>query len=138
MVSRETANATPLPNRLGEKNPNLREKETMAEESGAGFYEQFETRMKTIQEQWEAQRKAIADVIEQRWEAQRKAIADLLEQQHQWSAKARDQWEAQRKAIADQVEQRWEVQRKAIADLVEREWNAQKNVIEELFRRKPE
>ena len=53
----------------------------MAEESSAGFSEQLkelvtqnEHRIKTIQgqiaDQWEAQRKAIADLVEQQWNAQ--------------------------------------------------------------------
>ena len=95
----------------------------MAEESSAGFSEQFkelvtqnEQRMKAIQEQiagqWESQRKAIADLIEEQWKAQQKAIADLIEQQR--SGKIADQWEAQRKAITDQVEQQWNAQLKAI------------------------
>ena len=94
----------------------------MAEESSAGFSEQFkelvtqnEQRMKAIQEQiagqWESQRKAIADLIEEQWKAQQKAIADLIEQQR--SGKIADQWEAQRKAITDQVEQQWNAQLKA-------------------------
>jgi predicted nucleic acid-binding Zn-ribbon protein len=78
------------------------EKQTMAEESSAGFSEQFkelvtqnEQRMKAIQEQiadqWEAQRKAITDQVEQQWNAQLKAITDLAERQ----------WDAQKKAIQD-------------------------------------
>ena len=53
---------------------NGREKQTMAEESSAGFSEQLEKRMKAIQDQWEAQRKAVADMVER----QKKAIEDLF------------------------------------------------------------
>ena len=86
----------------GRDHLNGSEKQTMAEESSAGFSEQFkelvtqnEQRMKAIQEQiagqWESQRKAIADLIEQQWNAQLKAITDLAERQ----------WGAQKKAIED-------------------------------------
>ena len=118
----------------------------MAEESSAGFSEQFkelvtqnEQRMKAIQEQIAGQ----SDLIEQQWKAQQKAIADLIEQQR--SGKIADQWEAQRKAITDQVEQQWNAQLKAITDLAERQWDAQKKAIEDaqnaiggVFRPKPE
>ena len=50
----------------------------MAEASSAGFSEQFEKRMKAIQDQWEAQRKSVADMIEQHWKVQKKAIEDLF------------------------------------------------------------
>jgi len=138
----------------GRDHLNGSEKQTMAEESSAGFSEQFkelvtqnEQRMKAIQEQiagqWESQRKAIADLIEQQWKAQQKAIADLIEQQR--NGKIADQWEAQRKAITDRVEQQWNAQLKAITDLAERQWDAQKKAIEDaqnaiggVFRPKPE
>jgi hypothetical protein len=107
---------------------NGREKQTVAEESSAGFSEQFEKRMKAIQDQWEAQRKATADLIEQQWNAQKKAFEDLLEQQR--NPQIAEWWDAQRKAVADLADQ----QRKAVADMVER----QKKAIEDLFRRKPE
>ena len=111
----------------------------MAEESSAGFSEQLKelvtrnkNRIKTIQGQ-------VAD----QWEAQRKAIADLVEQERNFQIAER--WDAQRKAIVDLVEQQWDAQKKAIVDLVEQQWDAQKKAIEEalnaiggMFKRKPE
>ena len=115
------------------------EKQTMAEESSAGFSEQF----KELVTQNEQRMKAIQEQIAGQWESQRKAIADLIEQQR--SGKIADHWEAQRKAITDQVEQQWNAQLKAITDLAERQWDAQKKAIEDaqnaiggVFRPKPE
>src|SRR4029453_3034531 len=108
----------------------------MTEESSAGIPAQFkdmmtenEKRIKAIQDQianqWDDQRKTIADLIE----AQQNAVADFLAQQG--SPKIAEQGEAQRKAIADQVEQQWNDQRKAITELVEKQWDAQKKAIED-------
>ena len=142
--------------KAGRDHLNRREKQTMAEESDAGFSKrikelvtQQEKHMKAIQDQianqWEAQQTAIRDLVEQQWKAQQKAIAELLERGQERSVKTADQWEALRKAIADQIEQQWNAQRKAITDLAERQWNAQKKAIEDaqnaiggMFRRKPE
>ena len=111
----------------------------MAEESSAGFSEQF----KELVTQNEQRMKAIQEQIVGQWESQRKSIADLIEQQR--NGKIADQWEAQRKAITDRVEQQWNAQLKAITDLAERQWDAQKKAIEDaqnaiggVFRPKPE
>jgi hypothetical protein len=44
-----------------------------------------------IAEWWDAQRKAVADLVDEHWDAQRKAVADFFEQH----------WNAQKKAVEE-------------------------------------
>ena len=84
----------------------------MAEESSAGFSEQF----KELVTENEKRMKAMQDQIANQWEAQRKAISDQVEHQ--------------RKAMTELVERQWNAQKKAIEDA--------QNAIGGMFRRKPE
>ena len=65
--------------------------------------------------------------MEQQWNAQKKAVEDLLEQQRNPEIAA--WWDAQRKAVADFFEQHWNAQKRAVEEA--------QNAIGGMFRPKP-
>ncbi|HUH69150.1 MAG TPA: hypothetical protein VLZ05_09885 [Mycobacterium sp.] len=81
--------------------------------------------------------------MEQQWNAQKTAIADLVEQQR--NSQIAERWDAQRKAFADLVEQQWDAQRGRRSRIWWNSSGTQKKAIEEalnaiggMFKRKPE